>query len=104
MKNNKNLIKDIEKKLKTKIHLIKDNNIAPPFFILKTVEMIKKKKKLSILYDDVPKLVNDEEIKENKKDNKREKKVITKTNIKKIEKKDTTQEKEVGNEINSLVK
>ena len=66
--------------------------------------MIKKKKKLSILYDDVPKLVNDEEIKENKKDNKREKKVITKTNIKKIEKKDTTQEKEVGNEINSLVK
>ena len=104
IKNNKKLIKDIEKKLKTKIHLIKDNNIAPPFFILKTVEMIKKKKKLSILYDDVPKLVNDEEIKENKKDNKREKKVITKTNIKKTEKKDTTQEKEVGNEINSLVK
>ena len=104
MKNNKKLIKDIEKKLKTNIHLIKDNNIAPPFFILKTVEMIKKKKKLSILYDDVPKLVNDEEIKENKKDNKREKKVITKTNIKKIEKKDSTQEKEVGNEINSLVK
>ena len=104
IKNNKKLIKDIEKKLKTKIHLIKDNNIAPPFFILKTVEMIKKKKKLSILYDDVPKLVNDEEIKENRKDNKREKKVITKTNIKKIEKKDTTQEKEVGNEINSLVK
>ena len=104
IKNNKKLIKDIEKKLKTKIHLIKDNNIAPPFFILKTVEMIKKKKKLSILYDDVPKLVNDEEIKENKKDNKREKKVITKTNIKKTEKKDTTQEKEVDNEINSLVK
>ena len=104
MKNNKKLIKDIEKKLKTNIHLIKDNNIAPPFFILKTVEMIKKKKKLSILYDDVPKLVNDEEIKENKKENKREKKVIIKTNIKKIEKKDTTQEKEVDNEINSLVK
>ena len=108
IKNNKKLIKDIEKKLKTKIHLIKDNNIAPPFFILKTVEMIKKKKKLSILYDDVPKLLNDEEIKENKKDNKkdnkREKKVITKTNIKKIEKKDTTQEKEIDNEINSLVK
>ena len=104
MKNNKKLIKDIEKKLKTNIHLIKDNNIAPPFFILKTVEMIKKKKKLSILYDDVPKLLNEEEIKENKKGNKREKKVITKTNIKKIEKKDSTQEKEVGNEINSLVK
>ena len=104
MKNNKNLIKDIEKKLKTNIHLIKDNNIAPPFFILKTVEMIKKKKKLSILYDDVPKLLNEEEIKENKRGNKREKKVITKTNIKKIEKKDSTQEKEVGNEINSLVK
>ena len=104
MKNNKKLIKDIEKKLKTNIHLIKDNNIAPPFFILKTVEMIKKKKKLSILYDDVPKLLNEEEIKENKRGNKREKKVITKTNIKKIEKKDSTQEKEVGNEINSLVK
>ena len=65
LKNNKKLIKDIEKKLKTTIHLIQDNNIAPPFFILKTVEMIKKKKKLSVLYDDVPKLVNEEEIKEN---------------------------------------
>ena len=64
LKNNKKLIKDIEKKLKTTIHLIQDNNIAPPFFILKTVEMIKKKKKLSVLYDDVPKLVNEEEIKE----------------------------------------
>jgi ribonuclease E len=67
IKNNKNLIKDIEKNLKTTINLIKDNSIAPPFFILKTVELIKKKKKLSIVYDDVPKLVNDEEIKENKK-------------------------------------
>ena len=87
LKNNKKLIKDIEKKLKTTIHLIQDNNIAPPFFILKTVEMIKKKKKLSVLYDDVPKLVNEEEIKENRKDNKKEKEIKVKTNTKKIEKK-----------------
>ena len=84
LKNNKKLIKDIEKKLKTTIHLIQDNNIAPPFFILKTVEMIKKKKKLSVLYDDVPKLVNEEEIKENRKGNKKEKEIKVKTNTKKI--------------------
>ena len=84
LKNNKKLIKDIEKKLKTTIHLIQDNNIAPPFFILKTVEMIKKKKKLSVLYDDVPKLVNEEEIKENRKDNKKEKEIKVKKNTKKI--------------------
>ena len=92
LKNNKKLIKDIEKKLKTTIHLIQDNNIAPPFFILKTVEMIKKKKKLSVLYDDVPKLVNEEEIKENRKDNKKEKEIKVKTNTKKIEKKNTLEE------------
>ena len=61
--------------------------------------MIKKKKKLSILYDDVPKLTNDEEIKENKKE-----KEFTKRNIKEIKKKNTTQEKESFNQINSLVK
>ena len=104
LKNNKKLIKDIEKKLKTTIHLIQDNNIAPPFFILKTVEMIKKKKKLSVLYDDVPKLVNEEEIKENRKDNKNEKEIKVKTNTKKIEKKNTLEEKENINEINSLIK
>ena len=104
LKNNKKLIKDIEKKLKTTIHLIQDNNIAPPFFILKTVEMIKKKKKLSVLYDDVPKLVNEEEIKENRKDNKKEKEIKVKTNTKKIEKKNTLEEKENINEINSLIK
>ena len=104
LKNNKKLIKDIEKKLKTTIHLIQDNNIAPPFFILKTVEMIKKKKKLSVLYDDVPKLVNEEEIKENKKNNKKEKEIKVKTNTKKIEKKNTLEEKENINEINTLIK
>ena len=104
LKNNKKLIKDIEKKLKTTIHLIQDNNIAPPFFILKTVEMIKKKKKLSVLYDDVPKLVNEEEIKENRKDNKKEKEIKVKTNTKKIEKKNTLEEKENINEINTLIK
>ena len=104
LKNNKKLIKDIEKKLKTTIHLIQDNNIAPPFFILKTVEMIKKKKKLSVLYDDVPKLVNEEEIKENRKDNKKEKELKVKTNTKKIEKKNTLEEKENINEINTLIK
>ena len=104
LKNNKKLIKDIEKKLKTTIHLIQDNNIAPPFFILKTVEMIKKKKKLSVLYDDVPKLVNEEEIKENRKNNKKEKEIKVKTNTKKIEKKNTLEEKENINEINTLIK
>ena len=104
LKNNKKLIKDIEKKLKTTIHLIQDNNIAPPFFILKTVEMIKKKKKLSVLYDDVPKLVNEEEIKENRKDNKKEKEIKVKTNTKKIEKKNTLEEKENINEIKTLIK
>ena len=104
LKNNKKLIKDIEKKLKTTIHLIQDNNIAPPFFILKTVEMIKKKKKLSVLYDDVPKLVNEEEIKENRKDNKKKKEIKVKTNTKKIEKKNTLEEKENINEINTLIK
>ena len=104
LKNNKKLIKDIEKKLKTTIHLIQDNNIAPPFFILKTVEMIKKKKKLSVLYDDVPKLVNEEEIKENRKDNKKEKEIKVNTNTKKIQKKNTLEEKENINEINTLIK
>ena len=99
IKNNKKLIKDIEEKLRTTIHLNKDNSIAPPFFILKTVELIKNKKKLSVVYDDVPKLVNEEEIKDNRKEKK-----FTKTNIKKIEKKSTTKEKENFNEISSLIK
>ena len=63
--NNKNLIKDFEKELKTKIVLIKDNNIAPPFFVLKTNEP--NKNKSSIIYDDIPKLLSEEEINENKK-------------------------------------
>ena len=42
-KNNQKFFKDLEKKLKTKITLIKDNNIAPPFFVLKTLELNKKK-------------------------------------------------------------
>ena len=66
--------------------------------------MIKKKKKLSVLYDDVPKLVNEEEIKENRKDNKKEKEIKVKTNTKKIEKKNTLEEKENINEINTLIK
>ena len=40
--NNQSFIKDLEKKLKTKILLLKDNNIAPPFFVLKTIELNKK--------------------------------------------------------------
>ena len=78
--NNKNLIKDFEEKLKTKIVLIKDNNVAPPFFILKTNEP--NKSKSSIIYDDVPKLLSEEEINENKKNKKIEKKA-TITNKKK---------------------
>ena len=66
--------------------------------------MIKKKKKLSVLYDDVPKLVNEEEIKENRKNNKKEKEIKVKTNTKKIEKKNTLEEKENINEINTLIK
>ena len=104
IKNNQKFVKDLEKKLKTKITLIKDNNIAPPFFVLKTLELNKKKKKLSVLYDDVPKLVNEEEIKENRKDNKKEKEIKVKTNTKKIEKKNTLEEKENINEINTLIK
>ena len=80
--NNQNLIKDFEEKLKTKIVLIKDNNIAPPFFILKTNEP--NKNKSSVIYDDVPKLLSEEEINENKKNKKIEKKAIIK-NKKKVE-------------------
>ena len=100
--NNKNLIKDFEEKLKTKIVLIKDNNIAPPFFILKTNEF--NKNKSSIIYDDVPKLLSEEEINENKKNEKIEKKAIIK-NKKKVEtKKKIVRKKESIDEISTLAK
>ena len=43
--NNKDFLLDLEKKLKIKIILVKDNNIAPPYFIFKTMELNNKKKK-----------------------------------------------------------
>ena len=64
--NHQSFIKDLEKKLKTKILLIKDNNIAPPFFILKTLELNKKENKSTIIYDDLPKLGSQEDNKEMK--------------------------------------
>ena len=100
--NNQNLIKDFEEKLKTKIVLIKDNNIAPPFFILKTNEP--NKNKSSVIYDDVPKLLSEEEINKNKKNKKIEKKAIIK-NKKKVEtKKKIVKKKESIDEVSTLVK
>ena len=100
--NNQNLIKDFEEKLKTKIVLIKDNNIAPPFFILKTNEP--NKNKSSVIYDDLPKLLSEEEINENKKNKKIEKKAIIK-NKKKVEtKKKIVKKKESIDEVSTLVK
>ena len=100
--NNQNLIKDFEEKLKTKIVLIKDNNIAPPFFILKTNEP--NKNKSSVIYDDVPKLFSEEEINENKKNKKIEKRAIIK-NKKKVEtKKKIVKKKESIDEVSTLVK
>ena len=108
IKNNQKFVKDLEKKLKTKITLIKDNNIAPPFFVLKTLELNKKKNKSTIIYDDIPKLTTaeeDKEIKENKK-KLREKKLNAEKN--KAEKKeivkDKVEKKEPINEIGSAVK
>ena len=106
IKNNQNFIKDLEKKLKMKILLVKDNNIAPPFFILKTIELNIKKNKSSIIYDDIPKFVSEEEskkIKETKKKNIVKKKVPTKSKTKKKEKKNI-EKKESINEISSLIK
>ena len=108
IKNNQKFVKDLEKKLKTKITLIKDNNIAPPFFVLKTLELNKKKNKSTIIYDDIPKLTTaeeDKQIKENKK-KLREKKLNAEKN--KAEKKeivkDKVEKKEPINEIGSAVK
>tara|TARA_B100000315_G_C14583263_1_gene591619 strand:- start:1990 stop:3780 length:1791 start_codon:yes stop_codon:yes gene_type:complete len=87
-KNNIDYINSIEEKNKIKIKLITDNNIAPPFFIIKEVESNKKNK---VIYDDLPKsLIEDEE---------KEKKFINKTkeNIKnKIKKKSPTIKKEIS--------
>ena len=87
-KNNVDYINSIEKKNKIKIKLITDNNIAPPFFVIKEVESNKKNK---VIYDDLPKsLVEDEE---------NEKKLLNKTkeNFKnKIKKKSSTKKKEIN--------
>ena len=106
----------MKKKLKTKILLIKDNNIAPPFFILKTLELNKKENKATIIYDDLPKLVSPEDNKEInkkkeieiKKSKKKEieKKIATKNKVKKEEKikEKIEKKKEPIDEISSVVK
>ena len=100
--NNYQQLQVAEEKLKTKIVLIKDNNIAPPFFILKTNEP--NKNKSSVIYDDVPKLLSEEEINKNKKNKKIEKKAIIK-NKKKVEtKKKIVKKKESIDEVSTLVK
>ena len=100
--NSQNFIKDFEEKLKTKIVLIKDNNIAPPFFILKTNEP--NKNKSSVIYDDVPKLLSEEETNENKKNKKIEKKAIIKNKEKVETKKKIVKKKESIDEVSTLVK
>jgi len=106
--NNQSFIKDLEKKLKTKILLLKDNNIAPPFFVLKTIELNKKKNKPTVIYDDIPKLTSEEEDKEIKKNKKKlvEKKITTKSKTKKKEriKESIEKKKEPIDEIGSIVK
>ena len=106
--NHQSFIKDIEKKLKTKILLIKDNNIAPPFFILKTLELNKKENKSTIIYDDLPKLGSQEDNKEIKKSKKKEieKEITAKNKVKKKEKikeKIEKKEEKIG-EVSSIVK
>ena len=116
--NHQSFIKDIEKKLKTKILLIKDNNIAPPFFILKTLELNKKENKSTIIYDDLPKLVIKEDNKQIKKSKKKgieikkskkkeiEKEITVKNKVKKEEKiKEKIEKKEEPiDEVSSIVK
>ncbi|PPR34710.1 MAG: Ribonuclease E [Alphaproteobacteria bacterium MarineAlpha6_Bin4] len=104
--NNKDFLLDLEKKLKIKIILVKDNNIAPPYFIFKTMELNNKKKKHSVIYDDVPKIAIEEDAQE-----KREKKNTKKNNLKKeedkkINTKKTTKvkKKETIEEVNSAIK
>ena len=103
--NNKSFIKELEKKLKTKIRLVADNNIAPPFFILKTIES---KNKSSVIYDDIPKLGSEDEIKEMKRSKKEliGKKITTKDKIKKKEevKENIEKKKEPIDEVGSVVK
>jgi len=108
-KNNKNFIKDIEKKLKTKIILVKDNSIAPPFLILKTMELNNKKKKYSIIHDDIPKIASDDEDKKNNKMKKIKKKNIIKKkeimNSEAKKNKENVEEKEASiDEVGSIVK
>ena len=106
-KNNKDAIKNIEKNLKIKIDFIEDNNIAPPYFVIKTVEVLKKKKKYQTIYDDIPKVINEEDNKELKKNNYKtsKKSENIKEKIKKKEKKVPKIKDEVlENENQQLIK
>ena len=105
--NNKDAIKNIEKNLKIKIDFIEDNNIAPPYFVIKTVEVLKKKKKYQTIYDDIPKVINEEDNKELKKNNYKtsKKSEHIKEKIKKKEKKIPKIKDEVlENENQQLIK
>ena len=77
-KNNKVYIKSIEKKFRIKIKFVVDNNVAPPFFIMKSIESNKKD---LIIYDDLPKTLEAGE--SNEKEKKKEKKTKTKLDVKK---------------------
>ena len=68
-KNNVDYINSIEKKNKIKIKLITDNNIAPPFFVIKEVESNKKNK---VIYDDLPKSLEEDEENEGSESNEEE--------------------------------
>ena len=109
MENNKNFIKDLEKSIKTKINLIKDNNIAPPYFVLKTIESIKNRKKTNVIYDDVPKLADEDSKEANGnekiKKNIKTKKIIDKKLVKKKPaKKIINNENEEINKVETLIK
>ena len=60
VENSKSYISLLEKKFKIKIKIIEDNNIAPPFFIIKAIELNNKKRKTSVIYDDLPKTLDPE--------------------------------------------
>ena len=109
LENSKSFIKRIEKKFKIKIKLIVDNNIAPPFFIIKTIEVNNKKKKTTILFDDLPKTIDGKDnVEKNKLLKTVNKNKIKKEPIKKnlhfdIKKKTINKEKRSSSGMHSLV-
>ena len=78
--NNKKFVTSIEKKIKAKIKLVTDNNVAPPFFIIQGIELNGKRKKITTIYDDLPKIIdeNENDIKKNNKNEKTKESKINK--------------------------